>query len=174
MSTPVTSPFDPKVHLRLPCRQNCAATLLSARKRFTKDPNLSNALYLARASQVGAARKRCDLFRTRFPILMQGTADACRRSPVVAARLAKPRPTRQAAGRKEKSAVGVEKVDSSLVREGAAAGSKLNLCTEFDAPSEGAVFVTAIAQISERVIPVAVFAFPKTVFRAANLMRTVC
>jgi len=66
----------------------------------------------------------------------------------------------------EKGAIAVKYLDFSLVREAATAGPKLNLCTQFDAPSEGAALIIGIAQISERVIPVAAFAFPKAEFRA--------
>ena len=67
---------------------------------------------------------------------------------------------------KEKGAVAVKNVDSSFVREGVTVGPKLNLCSQLDAPSEGAALVIGKAQISERVIPLAAFAIPKAEFRA--------
>jgi len=67
---------------------------------------------------------------------------------------------------KEKGTVAVKNVDSSFVRQGVAVGPKLNLCSQFDAPSEGATLVIGKAQISERVIPPAAFTIPKAEFRA--------
>ena len=66
----------------------------------------------------------------------------------------------------KKGAVAVKNVDSGFVREAVTAGPKLNLCRQFDAPSEGASRVIGIAQIPERVIPLVAFALPKTEFGA--------
>src|SRR5260221_14172202 len=80
--------------------------------------------------------------------------------------LSKPRPSRPAAMGKEKGAVAVKNVVSGFVREAVTAGPKLNLCCQFDAPSDGTSRVIGLAQIPERAIPLVAFALPKTEFGA--------